>query len=255
MPQKSKRKLQGNKALPARWEETNLNEHQDSTDEDEDYGNSLELNDWDPENDCTEKNFKSEWDLHAIGDLFELCKSFCGSRKLSVLVYMILRQVGLSWQNTDAILGNIGDYRVRAAHQWAEPFLSGDIEAFYDDGRGEKHSESFYDIFPELETKEKAFVSESCSRKSADFTVVDLSNFVDMKFYQLTQKVKVSDVLVRSVESCRLDLRRWGAKFRQNSQRPYFEGHERSDVVAHRREFITHFLQRKGQYYTITDGD
>ena len=116
MPQKSKRKLQSNKALSARWEETNLNEHQDSTDEDEDYGNSMELNDWDPGDDCTEKNFESEWDLHVIGDLFELCKRSYGSRKLFVLLYMILRQVGLSWQNTDAILGNIGDYRVRAAH-------------------------------------------------------------------------------------------------------------------------------------------
>ena len=168
---------------------------------------------------------------------------------------MILRQVGLSWRNTDAIPGNIGAYRVRAAHQWAETFLSGAIETFYDDGRGRKHSESFYDIFPELETEAKAFAIESCSRKSADFTVVDLAKFVDMKFYELTQKVKVSDALVRSVESCRLDLRRWGAKFRQNSQRPYFDGHERSDVVAHRREFITHFLQRKDQYYTIADGD
>ena len=255
MPQKLKRKLQSNKALSARWEETNLNEHQDSMDEDEDYGNSMELNDCYPEDDCTEKNFKSEWDLHVIGDLFELCKSSCGSRKLSVLVYMILHQVGLSWRNTDAILGNIGAYRVRTAHQWTETFLSGDIEAFYEDGWGGKHSESFYGTFPELKTEAKAFAIESCSRKSADFTVVDLANFVDMKFYELTQKVKVSNVLVRSVESCRLDLRRWGAKFRQNSQRPYFEGHERSGVVAHRREFITHFLQRKDQYYTITDGD
>ena len=152
-------------------------------------GNSIELNDWDPEDDYTEKNFQSEWDLHAIGDLFELCKSSYGSRKLSVLVYMILRQVGLSWPDTDAVLGDIGAYRVRAAHQWAETFLSDDIEAFYDDGRGGKHSESFYDIFLELKTAAKAFAIESCSRKSADFTVVDLANSVDMKFYELTQKV------------------------------------------------------------------
>ena len=56
----------------------------------------MELSDWDPEDDCTEKDFKSEWDFHAIGCLFQLCKSSCGSRLLSVLVYMILHQVGLS---------------------------------------------------------------------------------------------------------------------------------------------------------------
>ena len=54
VPQQSKRKLQSNKGLSARWEETNLNERQDSTNEDEDYGNSMELNNWNPEDDCKE---------------------------------------------------------------------------------------------------------------------------------------------------------------------------------------------------------
>ena len=72
----------------------------------------MELNDWDPEDDCTEKNFKSEWDLHTLGDLFELYKNPCGSRKLSVLVYMNLCQMGLSWRDTDAVLGDVGAYRV-----------------------------------------------------------------------------------------------------------------------------------------------
>ena len=52
-----------------------------------------------------------------------------------------------------------------------------------------------------------------------------------------------------------MDLRRWGAKFEANSRRPYFEGHERDDVVKHRNEFINYFLAHKAYYYTITDGD
>ena len=59
----------------------------------------------------------------------------------------------------------------------------------------DKHSESFYDIFPELETEAKAFAIKSCSRKSADFAVVDLANFVDVNFYEQIQRVKVSDAL------------------------------------------------------------
>ncbi|CAF1522282.1 unnamed protein product, partial [Didymodactylos carnosus] len=31
----------------------------------------------------------------------------------------------------------------------------------------------------------------------------------------------------RSVQSCRLDLRRWGASYVSNAQRPHYEGHER----------------------------
>ena len=61
--------------------------------------------------------------------------------------------------------------------------------------------------------------------------------------------------LVRSPAARRLDLRRWGARFKQNENRPYFEGHERADVIQHRTKFIDYFLERKDHYYTITDGD
>ncbi|CAF1138491.1 unnamed protein product, partial [Didymodactylos carnosus] len=36
--------------------------------------------------------------------------------------------------------------------------------------------------------------------------------------------------LIRSIESCRLDIRRWGERHEANSNRPYFEGHERADI-------------------------
>ncbi|CAF1309414.1 unnamed protein product [Adineta ricciae] len=228
MPQKSKRKLHSEKAISARWEDMNLNDDPESMDEDEDSWDFRKLHNGEKE------DFKIEWELAEIGDLFELC---------------------LSWRDSDAVLSNIGAYRAKAAHHWAKAFLLDETESFYDDGRGGRHSESFYDVFPELETEAKAFAIESCSRKSADFTVLDLANFIDTKFYELTQIAKSSDVLIRSVEACRLDLRRWGAKFQPNSQRPYFEGHERLDVIAHRQEFVAHFLQRKDRYYTVTDGD
>jgi hypothetical protein len=46
-----------------------------------------------------------------------------------------------------------------------------------------------------------------------------------------------------------------GAKFEANTQRPYFQGHERNDVVNRRNEFIGYFLTHKDFYYNITDGD
>ncbi|CAF3648821.1 unnamed protein product [Rotaria socialis] len=59
--------------------------------------------------------------------------------------------------------------------------------------------------------------------------------------------------LVRSVESCKLDLRRFGAKFTANSSQPYFLGHEREDVVKHRKEFVKYFIEREQHSYTITN--
>jgi hypothetical protein len=55
--------------------------------------------------------------------------------------------------------------------------------------------------------------------------------------------------LIRSDESCRLDLIEWGAINAKNSVRPYFEGHEREDVVISREFFIDHFINNKEFYY------
>ncbi|CAF1057522.1 unnamed protein product, partial [Rotaria magnacalcarata] len=168
---------------------------------------------------------------------------------------MLLRITGQSCQFTDDVLEKIGAFRRVHAHKWSEVFISGDFDTFTADGRGGKMSSSFYDDYPDLEVEAKAFSIEGCSRKNANFTASDLAKFVDEKFYDLTQTIKTGDDLIRSERSCRLDLRPWGARFEANSARPYFEGHERADVIAHRNEFVSHFLQHKDEYYTISDGD
>ncbi|CAF4940588.1 unnamed protein product [Rotaria sp. Silwood1] len=96
----------------------------------------------------------------------------------------------------------------------------------------------------------------ACSQKSADFKAADLAQFIDTKYYELTGiKKQIGDGLIRSERSCRLNLRRWGAKFEANSQCPYFEGYDRDDVVKHRNEFVNYFMEHKDFYYTVTDGD
>ncbi|CAF1444407.1 unnamed protein product [Rotaria sordida] len=100
-------------------------------------------------------DFKDKMDLPSIGDVFELCKRGCGSRKLSVLLYMVLRHFGHTWRAIDALLHDIGGNQCRVAHKWTKSFLTGDFNAFEDDGRGGKHSDGFYDLFPELETEAK----------------------------------------------------------------------------------------------------
>jgi hypothetical protein len=51
------------------------------------------------------------------------------------------------------------------------------------------------------------------------------------------------------VESCRADLLKWGARFDKNTNRPYFEGHERDDVKTTRIGFIKYFLDNKEFYF------
>ena len=249
MPPKSKRQRHSSASKSIRDENTGENQHLRNEEQ-------MDVEDVckdDPRESDTD--LVSKLDVHTIGDLFELLKMSCGSRNLSVLVYMIMRYIGHSWRSTDSFLTDIGAYRCQAAHKQANIFVSGDMQAFLDDGQGGKYTDSFYDVFPELEMKGRAFVVEACSQRAAIFTVSNLAHFIDTRFCELTQTIKTNNQLLRSEKSCRLDLRRWGAKFEANSQRPYFEGHEQADVVTHRQEFISYFLNRTGHYYTISEGD
>ena len=104
---------------------------------------------------------------------------------------------------------------------------------------------SFCDIFPDIDLSAKSYCIRRCAAKAAEFDAFELAKFIDKQFYKLTSiKKDPEDSLIRSVKSCRLDLRRWGAHFESNSQRPFFESHERQDVVQHRAKFLQHFLSR-----------
>ncbi|CAF1537526.1 unnamed protein product, partial [Rotaria sp. Silwood1] len=253
---RSLKRAQSQTAISARWCEKK-DFHSKEVFSDDDFGdeNNAKWCENGGEVFNNQHDFLEKLDLPSIGDLFGLCKNECGSRKLTTLLYIILRFLGHQWRNIDDIFRQIGAYRCETAHKWAEIFLSGDFETFIDDDRGGKTSDSFYDTFPELEVEAKSFVADACGRKSADFTVSDLAKFIDNRYYEITQTSKTEDQLIRSETSCRVDLRRWGAKFDKNNQRPYFEGHERPDVVVHREQFISYFLKRKDHYYTIQDDD
>ena len=45
-----------------------------------------------------------------IADVFQLCKSACGLENLSCLLYMTLRYVGMSWDDSDNFLTTVGAY-------------------------------------------------------------------------------------------------------------------------------------------------
>ncbi|CAF1419810.1 unnamed protein product [Rotaria sordida] len=200
--------------------------------------------------------FKDKVTLHEISDIFELCKNKCNSKFISVLIYMTLRYFDITWRDCDIFLKEIGALSSRTCHKWVEIFISEDLDSFCGDNRGGKRTTEFYDVYPEIELAAKSYSIERCANKSADFTALDLAIFIDQNYYELTNTTKDKNTnLIRSVPSCRLDLRRWGARFDSNSKRSYFEGHERVDVVCERENFVKYFLDHKDQYYTVSDDE
>ena len=65
-----------------------------------------------------------------IGDLAEICKSKCGLKNLSTLVYMSLRYFNLKWEDADDFLKNICLMTAQTCHKPATLFLKGDYQEF-----------------------------------------------------------------------------------------------------------------------------
>ena len=138
------------------------------------------------------------------------------------------------------------------AYKRTRSFALGNFDQFCSEHRGGKHNSELYDYFPELQIQGKIFSLKPCSKKTASFTAKHLANFLDSKFYEIKGAIKNdNDLLIRSLASCCLDLRKWGARFERNSQRPYFEGHDSSNVIEDREKFIQYFLDHEGHYYIV----
>ncbi len=80
-------------------------------------------------------------------------------------------------------------------------------------------------------------------------------NFINQKFFEISGLEVQNEKQIRSEESCRKDLEKWGVKFHANSKRPYFEGHERVDVVAYRCQFVDYFTTRYSNYYSLSESE
>lgn len=245
MPKVNRRTNQARFASTARWLDQKFSDSNDvSTDESfmDSDGNVID--------------FEEKFSLNEISDLVEICKGLVGTKNLSVLIYLSLRWLKLKWNVIDEFLKNIGLFTAQTSHKWAEFFIDGNYEEFSSEFRGGKRVSSFYDTFPEIEIDARAFCVQQCSKKSGEFKVSDLVKFIDERFFQITETKKIDGSQpVRSMTSCRVDLIGWGAKFDSNLQRPYFEGHERPDVVNHRQNFLSYFLKNKQCFYTVSDGD
>ena len=205
-------------------------------------------------NDGKSFDFTAKEMIDNISVLFALCAESVNTKYLSTLMYLTLRHLDYSWRHVDSFLKNIGAMTAQTCHKYSQCFLNEDIDQFCTHERGGKQCASFYDLYPELEELALVFAVEGCSRKDSSFTVKELAEHIDEQYFILTGEKKETEALVRSVESIRLDLRRWGIHYSANKIRPYWIGHEREDVVDHRKKLIDYFLSRETHYYTVSQG-
>ena len=174
-------------------------------------------------------NFNNVADMLDI--LVDSCKEWnsTNNRILSVLIYLIVRLCGVKFEETRIILTQLNLLTIQTCHEWVLTVIEeDDLCCLLKDDRGKYKRDTFYDIYPELEIDAKAFALHNGCKKECRFVVKDLAYFVDERFYELYgdlfEKKSDDDRLIRSEESCRVDLIEWGARWDSNKNRPYFEG-------------------------------
>jgi transposase len=175
--------------------------------------------------------------------------NFIHNRCISVFLFIILREFGVNWYVIEIILQKFECLNIKHAHKWANLILNAnDANLILEDNRGSYNRCTLYDMFPGLEDNAKLYAIQQCSRKESSFSLRELAKFITEKYKDYGGEIE-ADELIRSEASCRIDLLKWGAVWDSNKKRPYFEGHERDDVVKHRQSFIDYFLTNIKSYY------
>lgn len=153
------------------------------------------------------------------------------------------------------MLYDIGCLSAESCHSNLQQYIFENKKVFEVDGRGGNRLDEFYLVYPEIEILAKEFVWEQCVKKGSNFNVSSLMNFINDTFYEITGILKEDNSYIRSQTSCTNDLLKWGIKFDPVSKKPYFEGHERADVVLHREKLCDYFVNRIEHYSFVTEGD
>lgn len=208
------------------------------------------------------KSVMDEFTFSNVADLIDILIDSCpkwssiNNRILSMIIYITLRKGNIQFEEARKILKDLNLLSIQTCHSWLLTIAEeDDLCVLLNDGRGKYKRELFYELYPDLELLAKSYSLENASKKNCSFAVKNLANFIDKEFISIYGKTLHDDLIdsneqmIRSVESCRVDLIRWGAKWDSNSNRPYFEGHEREDVVAKPKEFVEYFVDNKDFYY------
>ena len=80
---------------------------------------------------------------------------------------------------------------------------------------GGYQASGFYNDFPEIKIMAKIFVSEQSQKKSCSFKMLDLCEYIDTLFYEISITVKETKILVRSETAVREDLKKGDLVWKQ----------------------------------------
>lgn len=195
-----------------------------------------------------------------VHDLIDILIDSCSdwssiqTRVLSLMVYFIVSIFNIKYEEKRSILQDLNLINIKTCQSWICTILEeDDLCVILRDNRGTHKRNNFYELFPDIEKQAQLYALENASKKDSSFTVDSLAQHISkifkIQYNELYETLVNKDGLIRSNESCRVDLLRWGAKWDSNKNRPYFEGHEREDVVLSRIKFTEHFLENKRLFY------
>lgn len=209
-----------------------------------------------------DNKLKNEITIENISNLIEVLKDSCSKwsslqdRILSVILYKLLKYLSFKWEFIAFILEQLNCLNIKYAHSWSKCIIQEGVVSILDDNRGGKNdSDDFYEMYPEIKPLAYEFALKNACKKEASFTVKSLAIYVTEMFQELSGEKLKSGELIRSVASCNVDLLKWGACWDSVKNRPYFEGHERADVVLARTEFLKYFLDNKDLYFQSFETD
>lgn len=195
----------------------------------------------------------------------------CVSERIfSVVIYMIISMLKVGFRESDKILDLFNCINIKTAHRWALTLVEcDDPSIILNDSRGVYKRDRLYDLYPELEQDAKDYAIRETSAKNCSFSVDKLSDFIHCRAQEIIRTDNEANEnlrnnsatqlddneRIRSNSAIRLDLTRWGAKWSKNNKRPYFEGHEREDVVSERSKLVKFLTDNKHRFYQQSKDD
>ena len=155
-------------------------------------------------------------------------------RLFAVIIYMCLKLSGISRKQIDCMMQLLGTYRCETAHYYAIKFINEDEE-----NRGGYRREDIFDIYPTLKDYIKGYTIQKVSERNSKFTIQTLRNFAVNKPKEYTDNIDINfNNSVISERMLNTLLFSWGFYWGKNKARPFFNGHERSDVIVLRENFV-----------------
>jgi hypothetical protein len=104
-------------------------------------------------------------------------------RVLSTIVYLMLRLFYFPWEKCKNTLKYLDLMSINQCHLWAKTIMDeDDICVILRDGRKGHKNNAFYEEYPDIESRAKAFAMEQASSKKASFRIQDLADYIDKTF-------------------------------------------------------------------------